>query len=133
MGTIFQPAIELSESAREELTQTAEESGQVVVHVTYEVKMPGEGLRIWPTTYLVPDEQGGKCPLIMFHNISLAPFWTIINKKGPYRFTLYFSALPKGCHLFHLFEDIDQPGRFMILNIRRNNSDVYEVKLDAGT
>jgi hypothetical protein len=131
MSLIAAPAIDISQKIKEELAHTAEEQGQVVVHVTYEVKMPGEGLRIWPTTYLVPDETGGKCPMIMFHNISLAPYWTIMDKKGPYRFTLFFSALPKDCTFFHLFEDIDQPGPFVILFIRRNESDVYEVTLDA--
>jgi hypothetical protein len=72
---------------------------------------------------------GEKSKLILFENISLAPFWTILNKKGTYRFTLIFSQLPQGCKLFHLWEDIDQPGGFLIRNIKRNDSDVYEVEL----
>jgi hypothetical protein len=132
MSNILLPATIISESVKQSLAFLTIEEAQVTVHVSYQVTNPGEGIRIWPTTYLVPQEGGNKSSLLTQDNISLAPYWTILRKKGDYRFTLIFSALPKDCKLFHLWEDIDQPGGFLIRNIRRNNSDVYQVRLELS-
>jgi hypothetical protein len=35
-------------------------------------------------------------------NISLALFYTMLYRKGDFRFTLFFSRLPKACKLFLL-------------------------------
>lgn len=123
------PAIEISDEVKQSLLSEITEEGQVVVHVSYSSATHGDLIRIWPTTFLVPQEGGEKSKLITKQNISLAPQWTIIMQKGPYRFTLVFSPLPKSCKIFHLWEDIPQPGGFVIKNIRRNETDVYEVKL----
>ncbi len=129
MSRIVSPDTLVSEEIKQSLLANTDLEGQVTIHVEYEVKQPGEALRIWPTTYLVTQEGGDKCKLITFEKISLAPFWTILWKKGTFRFTLVFSPLPKSCKLFHLWEDIDQPGGFLIRNIKRNQTDVYEVLL----
>ena len=129
MSDIISPVTVISDRIKQSLASQIDLEGQVTVHVEYKVKQPGEGIRIWPTTYLVPQEGGDKCKLVTFEKISLAPFWTILWKKGTFRFTLVFSPLPKSCQLFHLWEDIDQPGGFLIRNIKRNQTDVYEVIL----
>jgi hypothetical protein len=128
--TISKPAIQISDEVKQSLQQMTDEEGQVIVHVTYFAQDAYAGIRIWPTTYLIPQGGGEKSTLVTLENITLAPNWTMLRKKGDYHFTLVFSPLPKGCKLFHLWEDIDQPGGFLIRNIRRNNSDVYLVRLE---
>ena len=44
-------------------------------------------------------------------------------------FTLVFSGLPKECESFDLKEEIPEEGGFFVKNIRRNNSDVYRIKI----
>ncbi len=129
MKDTIAPAIEIDNLVKEELLEYVNETGQVTVHVTYQVKFPFSGIRIWPTTYLLPQEGGEKSKLITKENISLAPQWTLMPPEGVYRFTLIFSPLPGSCKLFHLFEDIPEPGGFFIRNIRRNTTDVYVVEL----
>lgn len=126
---IAYPEIKISEAIKEELKGLTDEEGQVIVHVTYQCSGLGEGIRIWPTTYLVPLSGEHKSKLVTIQNISLAPFWTILYRSGEYRFTLVFTPLPKDCKIFHLWEDIDQPGGFLIRNIQRNDTDIYEVDL----
>jgi len=123
------PAIEISDEVKQSLLSENVEEGQVVVHVSFSSPTGGDLIRIWPTTFLVPQEGGEKSKLVTKQNISLAPYWTIIKRKGLFRFTLVFSPLPKSCNLFHLWEDIPQPGGFIIKNIRRNETDVYGVEL----
>jgi hypothetical protein len=129
MSSILSPATIVSGEIKQSLSSQTDVEGQVTIHVEYEVKQAGEAIRIWPTTYLVPQEGGNKSKLVTFEKISLAPFWTILRKKGTFSFTLVFSPLPKSCQLFHLWEDIEQPGGFLIRNIKRNHTDVYEVIL----
>ena len=130
MSITFIPSIHITEEAKQALISYTETEGQVIVHVSYQSDGLGEGIRIWPTTYLVPQEGGEKSKLVTKENISLAPFWTMLYRKGDFRFTLIFSPLPKTCKLFHLWEDIDQPGGFLIRNIKRNETDVYQVELN---
>jgi hypothetical protein len=127
MSTITIPTIHISDEAKQALLNSTETEGQVIVHVRYHSEGQGEGIRIWPTTYLVPQEGGEKSKLVTIENISLAPFWTMLYRKGDFRFTLIFSPLPKGCKLFHLWEDIDQPGGFFIRNIRRTETDIFSL------
>lgn len=130
MSSTVAPSTIIAEETLLSLDVQTLEEGQVTVHVKYRVKLPGEGIRVWPTTYLIPQEGGEKSKLVTCANISLAPFWTFLRRKGEFRFTLVFSPLPKNCQLFHLWEDIDQPGGFLIRNIKRNQTDVYEVLLE---
>jgi hypothetical protein len=49
--------------------------------------------------------------------------------RGSARFTLVFSALPKSCTSFDLFEDIPEGNGFFTGLISRNKSDVYSVEI----
>jgi hypothetical protein len=100
MSTITTPSIHIAEDAKQALLSNTETEGQVIVHVRYQADGLGEGIRIWPTTYLVPQEVGDKSKLVTIENISLAPFWTMLYRKGDFNFTLIFSSLPKACKLF---------------------------------
>jgi hypothetical protein len=82
--------------------------------------------RIWPSTFLIEQGTGKRSKLITAFNISFAPQWTLNDGKG---FTLIFEGLSKECSVFDLKEIIPEQGGFEVLNIPRNNSDVYTVRL----
>jgi hypothetical protein len=61
-------------------------------------------------------------------NIALHPDWMYVPSDYTACFTLFFSPLPKDCVSFDLIEKIPESGAFELLNIGRNNSDVYQLK-----
>ena len=130
MPVIIQPVPIIHPGVREDIATLFADEAQVIVHVTYR-KVAGYGnyIRIWPTTYLVPQEGGNRSKLVHAENICYAPDWYCMPEGRTYRFTLIFTPLPKVCRLFHLWEDIDEPNGFIIRNIPRNDKDVYEVDL----
>ena len=130
MSHIIAPAVEIDDLVKEDLLDYCAEPGQVTVHITYNVKNFGGAIRIWPTTFLIPAGGGSWAKLLTAYKISLAPQWTILNRLGDYRFTLVFSALPKHCDLFDLYEKIDQQYGFWIKNIKRTKTDVYNLRLE---
>ena len=108
-------------------TQTLEEEErQTIVHCTYQPEM---AVRIWPSTFLIEKESGRKVKLITAFNITFAPEWTFAL-NGNNKFTLIFEGLSKGCTMFDLMEIIPLPDPFVVRNIARNKSDVYQVQVD---
>jgi hypothetical protein len=103
------------------------EERQVIVHCSMPC-MPGMGVRIWKSTFLVT-EDGSKIPLLFWEGISLAPEWTPIFHDGMFQFTLIFGGFPSGCKVFSLKEIIPEPGGFEVHDIRRNKTDVYHVTI----
>lgn len=97
---------------------------QTIVHCVYNPEM---AVRVWPGTFLVEKESGKRIKLITAFNISFAPEWTYGNENNV--FTLVFGGLSKGCSMFDLLEDIPLPDPFVVKNILRNRTDVYEVKI----
>jgi hypothetical protein len=86
-------------------------------------------IRIWRTTFLQDKNSPSKATLIHAENISYAPVWTIVPRHFDYTFLLIFASLPKSCQVFDLVEEIDQPGKFYVPGIVRNDSDVYHIGL----
>lgn len=124
--TISKPKIKVDEEILHFL-QT-EEQRTTIVHCRIYSPFPTLA-RIWKSTYLV-EENGRKVSLIKAFNIAMAPDWTwFISGDGLVCFTLLFEGLSKDCHLFHLWEDIDEPGGFYSGKVERNKSDVYVVDL----
>jgi hypothetical protein len=109
-------------------TSTLEDS-YVYVHCYFENTSDDMLIRIWRSTYLIDRASGSRSSLIHAVNISYAPMWTMIPKKGRFSFLLIFSALPKDCTVFDLLEDIPQTGGFFIQGIQRNQLDVYHVDI----
>jgi len=112
------------EPETEELTEVKtlqSEERQTIVHCSC-----GDdyAYRIWPSTFLIEHGTGKQARLITAFNISFAPQWTLNDGKG---FTLIFEDLSKACAVFDLKEVIPQEGGFEVLNILRNNTDVYQV------
>jgi hypothetical protein len=105
------------------------EDSYVYVHCYFENTSDDMLIRIWRSTYLIDRASGSRSALIHAENISYAPMWTMIPKKGQFSFLLIFSALPKDCTVFDLLEDIPQSGGFFIQGIQRNQLDVYHVDI----
>jgi hypothetical protein len=101
----------------------------VYVHCYFDNSFEEALIRIWKTTFLIDHVSGTKSQLVHAENISIAPLWTVIPDNKVHNFILIFSALPKGCKIFDLVEEIPQPGGFHIRNIQRNERDVYHVTM----
>lgn len=129
MTTIIKPKI--SPELLEALQPKIEEEKQVIVHCCF----PGTPysdmlIRIWSSTFLVDESLAHKSTLIHHENISLFPYWTEVSPMKDYWFTLIFSGLPRECTSFDLVEEIPQEGGFRVRNIKRNNTDIYRVKIN---
>ncbi|MBI3520990.1 MAG: hypothetical protein HY062_16750 [Bacteroidetes bacterium] len=113
---------ETKTEVKEEVKTLESEERQTIVHCTC-----GDdyAFRIWPSTFLIEHHTGKRAKLITAFNISFAPQWTLNDGKG---FTLIFEGLSKACTAFDLKEIIPQDGGFEVLNIQRNNMDVYQVR-----
>lgn len=105
------------------------EDSHVYVHCYFSNTSDDMLIRIWSSTYLIDRASGARSALIHAENISYAPQWTMIPKKGIFSFLLIFSGLPKDCVAFDLLEDIPQSGGFFIQGIKRNELDVYHVDI----
>jgi hypothetical protein len=105
------------------------EDSFVYVHCYFENQSDDMLIRIWRSTYLIDRASGSRSELVHIENISYAPMWTMIPKKGTFSFLLIFSALPKDCLMFDLLEDIPQAGGFYVQGIKRNELDVYHVDI----
>lgn len=128
MSTILAPEITISKEAKKALLQEEETEGQVILHVDCVGINLFSGIRIWPTTFLFPNEGGESSKLITAENIGIYPNWLIL--ATPYhRFTLIFSALPKSCRVFEMKEIIPQPNGFYFGPILRNDTDVYVLEM----
>ena len=114
------------EAVTQEATIVQEES-HVYVHCYFNNTDKDMLIRIWKTTFLIDKASSHRSKLVHVENISYAPEWTAIPENAAYQFLLIFEALPKGCEIFDLLEDIPQPGGFFISSIMRNKKDVYHV------
>jgi hypothetical protein len=101
----------------------------VYVHCHFDNPSDDMLIRIWRTTFLIDRASGVRSQLLHAENISYAPQWTIISRKGDFTFLLIFGGLPKSCTVFDLVEEIAQPGGFFVKDIRRNETDVYHVQI----
>jgi len=100
---------------------------QVIVHCFLKSGHEEMLIRIWNSTYLRDQDSAHKSKLLTSHNITIYPIWMEII--GNARFTLVFSALPKSCSSFDLFEDIPEGNGFFTGLIPRIKSDVYSVEI----
>ena len=105
------------------------EDSFVYVHCHFENTSEDMLIRIWRTTFLIDKDSATRSQLLHAENISFAPQWTIIPRKGDFTFLLIFSGLPKSCLLFDLVEEIPQPGGFHVKSIKRNDTDVYHIDI----
>lgn len=107
------------------------EQGNVYVHCHYPNGPLEMMIRIWRSTFLIDQASGSRSPLLHAENITLAPAWTPVPPNREHRFLLIFQALPAGCTMFDLLEDIPESGGFHVSSILRNESDIYHVVLEG--
>lgn len=105
------------------------EDSFVYVHCHFENTSEDMLIRIWRTTFLIDKDSATRSQLLHAENISFAPQWTIIPRKGDFTFLLIFTGLPKSCLVFDMVEEISQPGGFHIKSIKRNETDVYHIDI----
>jgi hypothetical protein len=118
----------VAEPTLAEETDVLEES-HVYVHCYFNNTSTNLLIRIWKSTYLTDKNSSHRSKLVHIENISYAPVWTPVPPNSPFQFLLIFEALPKGCEIFDLVEDIPQPGGFYVSSIMRNKKDVYHVHI----
>ncbi len=129
MATPIQlPEVEQEVDISTELASQVETQAQVIVHCHFLATSPGDGYRIWPTTFLTDQHSGHRSKLLHAENVCYYPHWQFAQKAGWHSFTLIFEPLPSSCTLFDLAEEIPEPGAFKAIGIKRNKSDVYNVE-----
>ena len=130
LTVIDKPKIDIDQSILNKLCSQVDEQGQVVLHFLFKASIfGGEKIRIWPTTYLYDNNSEYRAELVHQENISLAPHWTELEPSSATYFTLVFNGLPKSCLSFDFKEHCEGGGAFHAKAIRRNNSDVYFLRI----
>lgn len=127
---ITRPKVEIAPDILQKLQEQVQEAGQVIVHcVSKDTFGWGMRIRIWPTTFLYDHHSDHQSHLIHVDNIVLAPQWQYLPPSVPLYYSLIFSGLPKSCSRFDLVEKGEGTHLFSALNIDRNETDVYYVRL----
>lgn len=121
--------MELDEELVEEAIENSGIESQVIIHFILVGGPFGCRTRIWPTTYLFPNDSEHVSQLIRAEGITLFPEWTEIQEGQLFKFTLIFEGLPKNCKSFNVEEVIPQPGAMFVGFIQRNETDVYQINL----
>jgi hypothetical protein len=131
---IIKETTETKISIEPDILEQIEEEAQVVIHCSfYNDPTLFEGdmaLRVWQETFIIDEQSGAMCQMVKAFGIVYQPLWEFIKPGRTKRFTMVFDALPKSCKSFTLAEIINQPGPFIVKGIKRNNSDIYSVRLD---
>ena len=124
---IERPKVDIAPELLAELEAQVHEQGQVVVHCLLSTNYPTY-IRIWPTTYLYDHFSEHRSELVHAEKITYFPNWQMTDAGDTY-FSLIFSGLPKSCLVFDLIEHCQsEGGAFKVMNIPRNETDVYYVQ-----
>lgn len=126
---LIQRSVNITPAARKQLSGQVSEESQVIVHCSFFHPFLKGDIRIRKSTFLIPREFKHQSKLIHVENITLYPEWTPFIAGEKIVFTLIFSKLPKRCHIFDMVEVCPEPGGFQVLDISRNQSDVYHLKV----
>ncbi len=127
---IAPPEVEIDSETSQKLKEEVLEEKQVIVHCSFNCPAGVPQLiRIWKTTFLVDKHSSHRSSLIHHENISLYPYWTVVEGGQQHTFTLIFSGLPSTCTVFDFLEDIPQSGGFHVPSIPRNKMDVYHINI----
>ena len=119
------------ESLLEDFLTKEKEDSQTTVFCNYISKnkyVNGGWVNIQPTTFLVSDNDS----LSLLHaiNVPVAPDKHHFEKAGQHkRFELIFPALPKSWISFDFVESCSSGDGFVVENISRNNTGIYEIHL----
>jgi len=128
---ITQPKVEIDQDILRKFQEQIQEAGQVVIHcVSTDSLGWGMHIRIWPTTFLLDQGSSHRSEMVHVENIVLAPNWQYLAPAEKLHYSLIFSGLPKSCTTFDLIEFGEGKNCFSALDIARNKSDVYYVRLN---
>ena len=123
--------IKIENATIEKIRESFQEESQTIVHCNYVSKrkyVNGGWVNIYPTTYLVHHNE--KLKLLHAENIPMAPEMHVFKRVGELKhFTLIFPSIPKDWETFSLIEKSDGQSGFIVSNIKRNNSGIYEIAL----
>lgn len=124
-------SVNIDLSIIEKVKEKFHEEGQTIVHCLYVSKtkyVNGGWVNIHPTTFLVRNEE--TLPILHAENIPMAPGMHLFKRPGELKhFTLIFPAIPKEWEQFSLIEKCSSGGGFVVKNLSRNDSGVYQVSL----
>jgi hypothetical protein len=124
-------SVSIDEATLIQLSEEVKEEAQTIVHCSYVSKkkyINGGWVNIYPTTFLVHENES--IPLIHAINIPVAPQFHVFKRAGELKqFTLVFPKIPQNWTSFSLIEKCDNHNGFVILNIAKNSSGIYEVSL----
>jgi len=126
---ITKPKVDIDQSILDQVATMTETEGQVIVHCIVGATRYPSYIRIWPTTYLFDRHSAHRSDLVYAENISYYPQWQEVPVGKGSHFTLIFSKLPKSCRVFDLREVIPASHPFEVLDIQRNQTDVYFVRI----
>jgi hypothetical protein len=118
---------EICRQASDQLLLDAGMEAQVILHCSF--NSPGE--RIWLTanTFLIDNATRKKSNLVYAQSIKNFPNWTYANSGITTRFTMVFTALPKGCRTFDVSGEVRSIGSFYLSGIQRTKTDVYDLEI----
>jgi hypothetical protein len=123
--------VEINISPADQIYDSLHEEGQTIVHCRYVSKtkyINGGWVNIHPTTFLVREDE--TLPLLHAENIPMAPGMHMSKKPGEIKhFTLIFPAIPKEWAAFSFIEECRSGGGFVVRNMTRNDSGVYNIFL----
>jgi hypothetical protein len=123
--------VEINISPLDQIYDSLHEEGQTIVHCRYVSKtkyINGGWVNIHPTTFLVRNEE--TLPLLHAENIPMAPSMHMFKRPGEIKhFTLIFPAIPKEWKAFSFIEECSSGGGFVVRNMTRNDSGVYNIFL----
>ena len=123
--------VEINISPLDQIYDALHEEGQTIVHCRYVSKtiyINGGWVNIHPTTFLVREDE--TLPLLHAENIPMAPGMHMFKRPGEIKhFTLIFPAIPKEWAAFSFIEECSSGGGFVVKNMTRNDSGVYNIFL----
>jgi hypothetical protein len=123
--------VEINISPLDQIYDSLHEEGQTIVHCRYVSKtkyINGGWVNIHPTTFLVREDE--TLPLLHAENIPMAPGMHMFKRPGEIKhFTLIFPVIPKEWAAFSFIEECSSGGGFVVRNLTRNDSGVYNIFL----
>ena len=115
------------------LLEQSEEQSYTIIHCTYTTSPKYNcnwWVNIYPTTYLVDRYSGEKLEMIHAIGIPLPPQKRHLQRRGDkVIFTLIFPKIPKEWSIFSLIESANNGEGLMGLNISRNDSGIYRIRI----
>ena len=129
---VAHPSPAVASKEKSQLKPIHSPESQVVIHIhhyaCYPGCVPGKACSIMvdPKVYLQPHHYTNRCRLVKAMNIKLVPGSNKVTQEIT-RFTLVFTGLPQYAAGFDFIEP--GPGGWRGLNIPRNETDVYSLKI----